>query len=505
MRRFFQILTEPVATKTLRVVRVLIALGMATCSWIHARGGPITFPVDDAYITLHNALVLGGQPEHAYVGASALTGATSPYHTLLVALLAKVMSPLLALHVAAWSGATAFALGILQLATSYRCRLGYALLLVVAGLTTNRMPHQLLNGLETGWALAAVTWALAYLFVPSPRPRWAAVILGALPILRPELAVLSALGCITLLQRRVQAGQLRNFVSSDCFWLAAGLAPGLALNVWQLGSLVPGTISAKKYFFAEGCAPAIEKLEVVERLVRPFLADVGLLAQATLFLLAAKGRRRLLWFIPAFFGAYYVGLPGALGHYEQRYVYVLLPLPLLGVAWALGSRANWHRKVAAWIVVGSVAQGLYQSPKHWSEHEACNAFTRNEVAAVPAWLKDNVKPDAKLLIHDAGYIAFASNFQLNDIVGLKTPENIALHREITWKTCRGERSHAIAQIAARSGATHLVVLRGWDNIFAISAGLKTSGFELTLLRDRPLGYDVYLIRRPNTPATNDLH
>ena len=152
------------------------------------------FPVDDAYITLHNAQVLHWGHDPNFVGTPALAGATSPFHLALVAALMFVLKPLWALDVAAWLGALAFALGIVRLALAQSVPPGPTFMLVVAGLLAARTPHQLMNGLETGWAMAGVTWALAFASEESAASGFAlAAICGTLPFLRPELTALSAM------------------------------------------------------------------------------------------------------------------------------------------------------------------------------------------------------------------------------------------------------------------------------------------------------------------------
>src|SRR3982074_3352560 len=50
-------------------------------------GGAPVFPVDDAYITAHNAQVLHWGQDPNFADSPALAGATSPFHLALVALL----------------------------------------------------------------------------------------------------------------------------------------------------------------------------------------------------------------------------------------------------------------------------------------------------------------------------------------------------------------------------------------------------------------------------------
>src|SRR5690349_19048294 len=78
----------------------LAALIITGCAWLGVAQHPIAFPLDDAYITLHNAQVLWSGSDRNYPGVPALMGATSPVHLALVAGLMLVFDPLVASFVA---------------------------------------------------------------------------------------------------------------------------------------------------------------------------------------------------------------------------------------------------------------------------------------------------------------------------------------------------------------------------------------------------------------------
>ena len=147
----------------------LVVLGLAV---VHARvyGEPV-FPVDDAYISLHNAEVLiSGSPDPQFVGTPALVGSTSIAHVVLVALFLTVLPSLWALWTVMFLGVLAYVLATLRLAFVLRASIPEALLMVAASVLVVQTPHQLLNGLETGWALAGLTYAIAAARDPGARP-----------------------------------------------------------------------------------------------------------------------------------------------------------------------------------------------------------------------------------------------------------------------------------------------------------------------------------------------
>ena len=72
-----------------------------------------------------------------------------------------------------------------------------------------------------------------------------------------------------------------------------------------------------------------------------------------------------------------------------------------------------------------------------------------ERPALALWLQSNVPADARILIHDAGYLAYATRYELIDLVGLKTPESIRFHERYTVPSNGTQRDEAINQIALR--------------------------------------------------------
>jgi hypothetical protein len=60
------------------VVATLFVCSLA--AWHATMSHPPVFPVDDAYITLHNAEVLYDAVDPNYTGTPALVGSTSPIH-----------------------------------------------------------------------------------------------------------------------------------------------------------------------------------------------------------------------------------------------------------------------------------------------------------------------------------------------------------------------------------------------------------------------------------------
>ena len=115
-------------------------------------------------------------------------------------------------------------------------------------------------------------------------------------------------------------------------------------------------------------------------------------------------------------------------------------------------------------------------------------------AELAAWVQRNLPRDARVLIHDAGHIAFATDLFLIDVVGLKTPDAIADHRRWTVPSRGLARQEAVSRIAARHGATHAIILKDLEGYWAsLADDLRRSGWTLEPLRPARTspGYEVF--------------
>ena len=439
-------------------------------------GSPV-FPMDDAYITLHNAQVLHWGHDPNYFGTPALAGATSAVHLALVALLMFALSPPVALWAALWLATLAYALGLVRLARVHGGSPAQASLLALVGLGAGQVPHQLMNGLETGLVLAAATWALVLASEPeragpgddgrpAHRRVWLPCLCGVLPFIRPDLLPLS-LGLLGLLAgRHVRAaGSWRGAVRPVLGDLGLAVLCAAPWALWygvSLGTPYPGTVEAKRLFFAQDGWAAPLKAQIVWGHLAQFAGDLGLVTLGALLLgRTAVGRVGLL-FALALVAAYCLRFPDALGFYEGRYLYSLLPLVLYGAAsaWRAGPQGPGLRAAVTGLLVAALAQSYWRAPDFWARHQSYCGFTRHDLAGTAAWCNAHLPPGSTLLIHDAGYIAYGTRFRLVDLVGLKTPSSVAAHRALTHPSGGALRGAAVSRIARAGHADYLLVLSG---------------------------------------------
>jgi hypothetical protein len=478
--------------------QLLAMLCVLTCAYVLAQdpAEPV-FPVDDAYITQHNALALLRGTDRQFPESTPLHGATSLLHTLLVAAFAIPLSPDWALYCATWFSIGLYAWGLLELCKSLHLDVFRAFLLLASAACFGRSPHQLTNGLETGLTLAAVAWTLALETRKDALEHGkGAALLGALPFIRPELAAFSGLCLLARTIRRfyVARSTLVSGVCRDAAYFSIVFLPLLG-TLWAVtGSVVPSTIGAKKLFFAEGCWNGAQKFKIVLHSFEEFAKCAGILLWLLPVILTSTIGWVCFGFIAALAYAYYESFPGALTHYEGRYLYVIAPMVLFGLARAMGTRMAGVR----WAATAFAVLGIYDGITHYQERNwiraGGRAFTAVELEKSASWVRDNLSERDVLLIHDAGYISAKTQAHLVDLVGLKTPSSVDFHEQLTWPTCGALRGTAVYEIARAHGVTHLIVLDGWERIYNIAGALRQRGFKTE--RVGPDGpYGIYRVTR----------
>jgi hypothetical protein len=460
------------------------------------------FPVDDSYITLQNANELLGA-EASFRATEKLSGATSIAHTLLVAAFIVItQNDLLALSLTALLGAWLYLFGMTELARCYTDKLSTVITVCFAAALLGFSAHQLSNGLETSWAMAAVAWSLCLYSRNTERATLLLnLLLGAQPFIRPELIALSGLLIGLQAYRFYTLNHASDALRSYAIKLAGlallGALPFMLANILLTGALIPTTISAKKFYFAEGCRDIGWKWQTMvhsfEWLLKPWwLVCLGIVGLAR----NALGRV-LLVFIVIFYAAYFINFTGALGHYEGRYQYLLLPIIIYGLMNALLwlRAAGWRQAEIAGAAVIGLSVIIISFPAGVGQAKENREFTVQHLFPVAAWLNANVAADQVVLVHDAGYVGYAVEHKvLDDLVGLKTPANIKYHQQITAPSCGAERPLAIGAIFLETKPDVVVVYDVWDRIFRITPAYIAVGAELEpVLRTGGGGYRIYRV------------
>ena len=161
-------------------------LAMVWAVWL----GQPDFPLDDSYILQHavDGLLLGR--EVRFLGSTPLQGVTSPAAVLPITALALLLPTPWAQLVFTTLAAVLYLVGVYRLAAVAGLGAGWSMLLAVLALIAGRNLFQLLNGLETGLAMAAVTWLLVWFRDAEPDRHRSYALVGLLPLIRPGDTVL---------------------------------------------------------------------------------------------------------------------------------------------------------------------------------------------------------------------------------------------------------------------------------------------------------------------------
>lgn len=440
-----------------------------------------SLPLDDAYITLHNArTLLAGGSDNVYPEATALTGATSAVHLVLVAAFGTVLPLELASKFSSLIGILLYAAGLIELLRRYQSPPLVSVGIVTTGLLIGYMPYHLLNGLETGLALAGIVWA--FVLIDS---RWLPLLCGTLPFIRPELAFLAA----PLLLRRfwIDRYQLRQ-LGLDAALVSLAAFPWLLLYLVQTGSPVPNTGGAKLAFFAESRLPvgmraSLLVVTVAQCLIGPLWLSLVALRHQPAGICA-------IIFLICWIGFTAMAFPGGLHHNYFRYLSLTIPPLLLGWVIVFSKPASLHKPVIILIMAWAAATSLagiraYLDTSHITGLEKTARL-----------IDQQLPPESVILVHDAGYLAWAlPGRKLTDVVGLKTPSSSRWHHLYT--AGEGRRDMALDRIATEAGATHFVALNDHSPFWhALVSQLEQQQWQLQPVKSEPGDeYVIYHLRR----------
>jgi hypothetical protein len=455
------------------------ALAMALFyAFLHLVHTAPSFPLDDPYITLHSAQVLHWGSDPNYIGVSPLYGATSAPFLALVYLLLFVLKPLYAIDTACWIGALFYAFGLVKLARTLRLSRGEGIRLVGLGLGASYVPVHIVNGLETSWALGAIAWSLAFASGTRKDWKWAALAAGIAAAIRPELGIFAVLliGALALMDRSAKT------IATLLTLAALPLIPGMLSYFCALGSPFPQTAAAKRYFMAQDHLSWLAKVTIEAKGLSLFAVSCALL----LFALAKVWRSpigtALIAFTFVLLGGAFLTAPSSIAWNFFRYLVILVPM----MVWAAGFRVSMSEgrgrlQAVRFLHACSVYAALFLPISMAIYQHEC-AYFDGELHSVADWCQANLPSDAVLLVHDAGYIAYATHFHTVDLVGLKTPEAMDINRRVTWPSGGTNRALALADVAIESHATYLIVRRGWSEVAALPGQLRALHWQVDPLR-----------------------
>jgi hypothetical protein len=403
-------------------------LTTADRSWISAYPQPtstISFvgvPLDDVYIHCRYAQNLLAGQGYCFNPGEAVSADTSPLWVLLIALGGLFNSELevVAVLLSAFFYLV-LAVGVYRVAKELLILdEGWALLAGVVTLLSGRLIWSGMSGMEPALAaLFALLIAEEHARqVPrgSFRAREAAYYaLGFLA--RPELLVIAAFCLAHWIYLRWRDPKI------DLSRLALGLslatvfiAPYVGFNLLTRVSIFPHSASV------QGAGSAADPLYLIFGLKALAANNVLLLLAAAVALWKFRQKE---WLPAILFLALLIPLQAFFApqsRHHGRYFFPILPLlTLFGVyGMSLLSRryVRFTSVIAACAVLISAAEGY-----RWigiTAHGVRNIHDQQVMSA--QWVKQNVKPEDRLALHDVGAIAYMSDRPVIDLVGLVSPK-----------------------------------------------------------------------------------
>jgi hypothetical protein len=172
-------------------------------------------------------------------------------------------------------------------------------------------------------------------------------------------------------------------------------------------------------------------------------------------------------------------LPSGLTWNSGRYLFILVPVVVIGLADALTAHERWRQLIGRGCLALAIFPTLCAVQQQRASYLHSLAVYRNNLIETVAWANAHIPRGAMVMIHDAGYVAYAGHFRLVDCVGLKTPQAVSINRALTFPSAGAKRSEALAEIAEMFQPQYLICLKGWNSTFALAASLRRAGWQVT--------------------------
>jgi len=428
----------------------------------------VLWPIfDDSFISMTFARNLAEHSKLSFDGESWSTGATSPLHVTIMAVLLKLgVEPIRADIVIGVISHAFLASAVYLLAWAIlRNRLA-AMIAALLIAFNNYAATDAGNGLETSMFMALVTFAMASYFLgKTDRWRMLTGLLCALCVLtRPEgIFLVMALVAYRWFERG-RFEPLRDFVKDALLIAAPATVVFAAYQVFALAvsGVVGGTANAKLGFFQEDQWPLVERIGLSGDRIGIF---AGPLMALLAFALLSERRREFvlfaLFWVPVLL-LYIFMFPGGLDHYFYRYQHPVLPLlAVLAASGAMqligwGARTGIAQKAVVAAVFVIVVLTTEQHYERWRTliYSQASFETRTNLAAMAQELNTIVKPDETLATHDIGAVGYYAEYEVLDLVGLVNPDVL-----------KYQDGHRVKEYLELTKPDYLLIFPEWDYYF----------------------------------------
>jgi hypothetical protein len=397
----------------------------------------VGFPLDDTWIHLTYARNLAEHGEWAFRLGEASAGSTAPLWTFLLAIgFFLKLAPYIWTYFLGWVALTL--LGIHAEETARKLLVSYQSKFPWVGLffvTAWHLTWSAVSGMETLLHGYLIFVTLSMLISGSRRYLALGLLAGASIWVRPDGLTLLGPILLTAILTEQSVPSRKNALVKILIGFGALLVPYLLFNLALSGNPMPNTFYAKQaeyqeYWLSKTLAErSIDYMWPI--LASPFLV---LIPGAFIWINRAMRTRNwgaivgVIWFF-GYIAIYFMRLPA---YQHGRYIIPALPiLYLWGVVgmieYGFSPRAG-RRLVFLWqtllatlcVVFGLIAARQNAYDVYWIETEMVGTAT---------WVRENIRPDALLAVHDIGALGYYVDNPILDLAGLISPDVVPFLRD----------------------------------------------------------------------------
>ena len=481
--------------KTLVSLFLVALLSCATCLFFLRYNPDHVLVFDDSYITLKFAANFFKYKAITYDGTLHLTGATSPLHIVLVALVGlffklETASLLVGIIFFIFSSLIVY-LWTLKI---YNDR-GIALLAGVLMSTSGWLIFDSLNGLETT-TFIFFSLLTFYLFYVYEYKIYYVIPLFLSILTRPEGWFIA---CALFIWQVIQYVNHKDKRTLRCLATSLGvfillIVPYFILALHSTGSLLPGTAFSKGIFFDEAYLPLTNKIVYFKHCLSLFYKTFLYPAPLFILLFILFARKVIfipyLWFYGSIFYVFYFLLfPVAIKHYWCRYQHIFIPLIIIAISGgAVELLKMCKRKTLAISMAVLVASSLiYNQSISFMKVEKIYSgeieSTKKTMMDLAIWLKDNTPEDSLLAIHDIGVVGYFSDRKIIDLVGLTNPEVSRYYWDENTKKPLSIKERKVIDYLKEKKPDYLVMIPEWNRYFNFFQSGNEKYFKLLYTSD----------------------
>lgn len=237
------------------------------------------------------------------------------------------------------------------------------------------------------------------------------------------------------------------------------------------------------YFFAERFLPWKTKLLKLSVWSILALAAIFPLFWCVAFIRPVSARWSAYFFTLIFFGTLYLNYPDGFTETYYRYAFPFVPIIIAGIACGFSSQFKGQQRITAVCVAISIPfVSLGFKAQFDNYRETLDGYMESLQDCVH-WMNANLPSGSVVMLHDAGYAAYAGRFPLVDVAGLKTPYAAEANRELTFPRAGEGRAAAIIMVANKFQPRYLITFKRWNHFYGFADAFGEHGWSVRLLHE----------------------